>query len=127
MRGATLTLPQLTVVAHAMSARDKYEKYPTDGSGRCAEPSCGCPLIGNHRGRFCTARCYSQYHARAVKRGFRLYDAAMAWRATPRNHQRGASNPPTKFGDVTYLLDEFIREDRAMREKANAEREQQAS
>src|SRR5712691_5301155 len=111
-------IAQLTLPVRPMSARDRYEKYPSDGSGRCAEPSCNLPLVGNRRGRFCKAICYPRYHARALKRGFRLYEVAMAWRNAPRSHQRGAQNPPTKFGDVTYLLDEFIREDRALREAA---------
>jgi hypothetical protein len=55
-----------------------------------------------------------------MKRGWLLYEAAMRWRGMPRSHQRGAKNPRNiYFGEVTLLLDQFLREDREMREAAN--------
>jgi len=43
----------------------------------------------------------------------------MKWRRFKRSHQAGAVNPHNPyFGELTAMLDEFIREDRTMREAA---------
>lgn len=103
--------------------RDPYTSHPPRVKGFCDEPTCCAPIPETRRkqARFCSKPCYKKYHTRSVGRGFRLYETAMRWRCAPRSHTKGAKNPPTKFGDVTALLDEFLREDREMRIVVGAE------
>ena len=95
---------------------DKGARKPRRNDERCAEPTCNQPLPEGAKHDFCKPSCYRKHRNRAMSRGFRLYDVAVAWRTAPRSHQRGAQNPPTRFGDVTFLIDEYLREDREMRE-----------
>jgi hypothetical protein len=103
--------------------RDKYDTFLPRRRGACDEPTCCGPVTRKSKrtgqiSRFCSPDCYRKYHKRALVRGARLYEIAMRWRGAPRSHQRGAKNPATIFGDVTWLLDEFLREDREMRDMA---------
>ena len=100
--------------------RDKTEPFPPYNPGTCDEPSCCGPVTRRNKrtneiARFCSKFCDRRYNARALKRGARLYEVAIRWRGAKRSHQRGAKNPPTHFADVTWLLDEFLGEDREMR------------
>jgi hypothetical protein len=92
---------------------------------RCAEPSCNQRLPQGRYRRFCPGRaCKRVFDQRAACRAYRLYAVAMKWRSFPRSHQRGAKNRHNPyFGEISTMLDDFLREDREMREQANAKRE----
>ena len=87
----------------------------------CAEPTCATIVHRSEAGhllRFCSRTCKDKSHFRDLKRGAHLWRAAKAWRTVKRSHAKGAHMPPGGFGRFTALLDEFLREDRAMREAA---------
>lgn len=102
--------------------RGRYEKWDSLTAGVCEEPTCG-QAVPEHapgkrgRVRFCSFECYRLYDRRTLKRGRRLYEAAVRWRAAPRKQPRnGPRNPPNPyFPEVTRMVDEFLREDREMR------------
>lgn len=106
---------------------DPYEPIPPRVPGLCDEPSCCGPIPEERRSRrqggaiprFCSEGCYKKHHARALKRGARLIETALAWRTYPRSHLKGAKNPPNPhFANMTALLDEFALADREMRKAA---------
>ncbi len=108
--------------------RDPGDPFGPRVPGICDEPTC-CEEIPPHRRskkpgqptRFCSSDCRAKYRNRAVIRGYRLYEVVARWREAPRrSHQKGGINPPTSFGDVTAVIDEYLRQDRQMREKALA-------
>jgi len=87
----------------------------------CAEPSCANTADRSQKGhwrRFCSPACKLKTRNRDLKRGAQLLKAARAWRLVKRSHAKGAHMPPGGFGRFTALLDEFLREDREMREAA---------
>jgi hypothetical protein len=105
------------------------ERIPALVLGVCSEPTCSGPIPDNRNGRFCSDKCYRLYHKRAVTRGFRVYEPIMRWITNPRpSHQKGAKNPRNPhLGDLTDLAREFAREDRELREQANARQTQAAA
>lgn len=78
----------------------------------------GDAKIQAYLSRFCSKDCERRYRRRAAVRGQRLYETAMRWRGAKRSHSKGAKSPPGLFNEVTGLLDEFLRDDREMREDA---------
>jgi hypothetical protein len=70
---------------------------------------------------FCSIACKRTWQNRALKRGSQLYRVAMLWRGHKRSHTKGARNPPNPhFGAMTQMLDEWRREDEAMRKVSDA-------
>ena|ERR1700674_282752 len=108
--------------------RDKGDAFGPRIAGVCDEPTCCAPLPPERKSkrkdqptRFCSDACGIRYRNRAIKCGYRLYEVVARWREAPRrSHQKGAINPPTSFGDVTAVIDEYLRKDRELREKAIA-------
>ena len=88
----------------------------------CAEPTCNQALPQGRYRRFCPGReCKRKFDMRVAGRAYRLYAVAMRWRGFPRSHAKGARNPHNPYlGEVTVMLDQFLRDDRAMRETALA-------
>lgn len=92
-------------------------------SRSCAEPTCckPLPLTGPYR-RFCPGgACKRKYQHRALARGQKLYEEAIKWRTAKRSHQKGAKNPRNiHFGYLTWMLDQWLYDDKIDREKAKA-------
>lgn len=107
--------------------RDPGDPFEPRIAGICDEPTCCAPIAPARRSRredqptrFCSDACRNRYRNRAIKRGYRLYEVVARWREAPRCHQKGAVNQPTNFGDVTAVIDEYLRRDRELREAARA-------
>ena len=77
------------------------------GTGNCAV--CGAEYeFTKWSGKFCSVACKDHWWNTAKTRGAQLYGPAMRWR---RDKQKGA------LGELTWLLDQFIHDDREAKEK----------
>ncbi len=89
----------------------------------CAEPTCNQPLPSKLRPeqRFCPGgKCRRKYQHRALGRAVATYEVLMKWRRT--RGRKTVIGGRGRLGDMSVMVDRWIREDREMRERAVADR-----
>lgn len=89
---------------------------------RCREPTCCGPVEQPRTGPrrdFCSRDCKDVYHNRVKTRAAAIYADLYAWRL-----HRGRKGTPgeRKLGDVANAVQNWITEDREMRERARQEK-----